>query len=109
MIINLSPSRRDDELVVSRAGDVLTVNGEAFDFTQLSEGCNLPAEAISSNWFVGPVTRTSDGLELTLLLPLPVNYSPAQAFPEPLTVTADGPVALPQALPKPEATKEVPE
>lgn len=106
MKVLLSPQRRDDNLVVSRAGDALTVNGLVFDFSQMGEGDILPAEAIDSTWFAGPVTRTSGELVLTLFLPLPTNYSPAQAFPEPLTLTADGPVSLPQPLPTPEAAEE---
>lgn len=98
MKINLLPQRRDDALTVSRVGAVLTLNGETFDFSQMAEGDTLPASAISSGWFAGDVHKTGGELELTLILPLPVNYSPEQAFPVPLEVTADGPVALPQPL-----------
>ena len=103
MKINLSPQRRDDVLEVSRAGAVLVVNGENFDFSQMADGDMLPAGAIASEWFIGEVHKAAGELELTLILPLPINYSPAQAFPEPVVITADGPVALPQPLPVPEA------
>ncbi|MGI4841019.1 MAG: hypothetical protein ACRYF9_25805 [Janthinobacterium lividum] len=103
MKINLSPSRRDDSLALSVSGSTITINGEAFDFSQMADGDTLPAGAIASEWFVGDVHKADGELELTLILPLPVNYSPAQAFPVPLLVTADGPVALPQPLPVPEA------
>jgi hypothetical protein len=102
MKINLSPMRRDDTLEVSRTGSVLTINGEAFDFSQMADGDTLPAAAISSPWFAGQVDNTGGELELTLILPLPANYSQEQAFPEPLLITADGPVALPQPQPIPE-------
>lgn len=89
-------------------GAVVTVNGEPFDFSQMADGDTLPAGAIASEWFVGDVHKANGELELTMILPLPVNYSPAQAFPEPLVVSADGPVALPQPLsvPKAEVTEE---
>lgn len=99
MKINLSPQRRGDSLVVVRAGSVLILNGETFDFTQMADGDTLPAAAISSQWFEGQVDKVGDELELTLILPLPDNYSPAQAFPEPLLLASDGPVSLPQPLP----------
>lgn len=108
MKINLSPQRRDDTLELSISGQTITVNGEIFDFSPMADGDTLPASAISCAWFVGDVHKTDGELELTLILPLPVNYSPAQAFPEPLVVSADGPVALPQPLsvPKAEVTEE---
>lgn len=108
MKINLSPQRRDDSLEVVRAGAALIINGISFDFSQMNDGDTLPAAAITSQWFVGQVDNVGGELELTLILPLPENYSQAQAFPEPITVTGDGPVALPQPLeiPAPEITQE---
>ncbi|MGZ2475908.1 hypothetical protein ACVI1N_004199 [Sinorhizobium medicae] len=38
MKIDLSPQRRDDLLTVTKAGDVFTVNGMAFDFSALPDG-----------------------------------------------------------------------
>ncbi|MGC3068963.1 hypothetical protein ACPTFM_33755, partial [Pseudomonas aeruginosa] len=56
-IIKLSPyyplPGSDEHLTLSRAGDVLTENGQAFDFTPLPERGELPAEAIGSQWFAG--------------------------------------------------------
>ena len=106
MKINLSPVRRDDTLEVSVVGAVLTLNSESFDFSQMADGDTLPAGAISSQWFTGQVDNVGGELELTLILPLPANYSQEQAFPEPLLITADGPVALPQPLPIPEPEPE---
>lgn len=105
MIIKLSPVRMDETLVVSRAGDVLTANGETFDFTQLPEGATLPAEAIESDWFAGPVERISGELHLTLRLPHGPNPSQEVAFPEPISVTQDGPVALPFDAPQEEVAE----
>ena len=95
MKIKLSPVRLDESLAVTRTGDVLTINGQPFDFSQLPEGATLPAEAIESEHFVGPVERINGELHLTLRLPHGPNPSQAVAFPQPITVTADGPVMLP--------------
>lgn len=100
MIIKLSPQRRDDTLILVKSGDILTINGEAFDFTALPEGGTLPAEAIASGWFVENVRRENGELLIHLLLPNPVNYSPAQAFPADLVNVPDGAVLLPGPLQK---------
>lgn len=100
MQINLSPVRLDETLTVSHAGDVLTINGTPFDFNQLSEGATLPADAINSEHFVGPVERINGELHLTLRLPHGPNPSQAVAFPQPIQVTQDGPVLLPFDAPK---------
>lgn len=100
MKIILSPRRQDEFLEVVREGDTLIINGEVFDFSLLGEGDTLPAGAINSPWFWDKVERISGELELTLFLPLPVNYSQEQAFPEPIYLSGDGPVELPKPLPE---------
>lgn len=95
MKINLSPVRLDETLTVSRAGDVLTINGVPFDFSQLPEGATLPAEAINSDYVVGPVERINGVLHLTLRLPHGPNPSQAVAFPQPVIAISDGLVELP--------------
>lgn len=95
MMVTLSPVRMDETLTAIRDGDVLTLNGETFDFTQLPDGGTLPAEAIASEWIIGPVSRINGDLHLTLRLPHGPNPSRAVAFPEPVMVTQDGPIALP--------------
>ncbi|MCL6701187.1 hypothetical protein [Pseudomonas sp. T1.Ur] len=98
MRIILSPQRRDDTLEVVKAGDILVVNGEEFDFSPVEVGDTLPRSAIDSMWFSGPVERVENELVLTLLLPIPWNYSQAQAFPLPLEDVPDGEVVFPQPL-----------
>lgn len=97
------------QLAVSKAGDVLTVDGQAFDFTPLQEGATLPAEAIDSDHFIGTVERIDTVLHLTLRLPHGPNPSPAVAFPQLVIVVEDGPVALPfDPPPEPEPAPEEP-
>ncbi|MHC8299631.1 hypothetical protein [Pseudomonas sp. ZS1P83] len=106
MRIKLSPKRCDDTLSVVRSGDVLTVNGEQFDFSQMSDGDTLPWTAIKSIWFAGDVEKIDGELTLTMFLPNPWNYSPEQAFPVDLVDVPDGPVAFPLPLPDIDADEE---
>jgi hypothetical protein len=95
MHLTFSPMRRDDLLTLTRSGDVLTINGAAFDFSPLPEGATLPPEAIDSDWFAGPVEQIGGILHLTLILPHGASAPQETRFPTPLTVTGDGPVTLP--------------
>lgn len=95
MKIHLTPMRTDTPLTLHRKGDILTLNGESFDFTELSEGAQLPASAIASDLFVGSVTRKDGELELTLVLPHGAAAPPATLFPVALNIEGNGPVELP--------------
>lgn len=95
MHITLTPTRMDTPLSLHRVGDILTINGEAFDFTGLPEGATLPASAVASPMLTGDVTRAQGLLCLTLTLPHGASAPPQTLFPAPLLLTADGSVALP--------------
>ena len=96
MKINLSPQRRDDTLTVTKQGDTLTINGTAYNFSQLPDGATLPAEAVDCEYIIGSVERINGELELTLLLPHGANTSQAARFPQPIIDPADGALELPQ-------------
>lgn len=97
MRIVFHPQRRDDALAVVKSGDVLTINGEAFDFSALPDGATLPRDAISCGLVAGPVERVDGVLIVPLILPLHgPNPSPAVASPATLEDVPDGPVELPQ-------------
>lgn len=98
MNIFFVPQRRDQEVVYKKQGDSIFVNKEKFNFSKLGEFETLPREAINSEFFCGDVTRDERGLNIYLLLPNPVNYSQAQAFPEPLMDVEDG--IVPQPAPE---------
>jgi len=100
MKIRLSPQRRDDTLEVIRSGSTLIVNGESFDFSVMGDGDTLPMAAVQSEWFVGDIEKVGGELSLTLLLPLPPNFSQEQAFPADLVDVPNGPVVFPQPLPE---------
>lgn len=106
MIINLHPQVRSERLAVSKAGDVLTINDESFDFSALPNGSTIPAaiwdenqalrKSIPCPWIIGDVVRHPDGqLELTLLFPcrLPPNY--ILEGKAPIIDPPDGAVVLP--------------
>lgn len=100
MNIILSPVRVDCEsFTVVKYGKSLIVNGELYDFSQIKDGDTLPREAIAGDNFPSDVSMDNGVITLTLRLPLPWNYSQAQAFPEPLLNVPDGPVKLPDPLP----------
>ena len=96
MILIFSPMRHSDRLNLHRAGDMLTINGEAFDFSPLPDGATLPRDAVASDWLAGDVTRDGNGvLTVPLILPHGANAPEATRFPAPLDLTRDGPVELP--------------
>lgn len=95
MKINLSPQYRDATLALSKAGDVLTINGETIDFAGLPDGATVPNGAVLSDWIVGEISRVAGELELTLILPHGPAPSYAVAFPAPILNPADGVIVLP--------------
>ncbi|MDV6226274.1 hypothetical protein R2G56_08250 [Nitratireductor aquimarinus] len=100
MQIRFSPQWRDDALEVVKQGDIISINGEAFDFSVVPDGATLPQEAISSDWFAGPVERIGGELHISIVLPHGPNPSQAVAFPQPISVNADGPIEVPSDEPQ---------
>lgn len=95
MHLTLIPQRRDETLTLSRNGDTLTINDEAFDFSDLPDGATLPRDVISSDWIAGDVSRSGGMLTVPLVLPHGASAPDATLFPVPITLTGDGPVVLP--------------
>lgn len=96
MIIKLSPQVRDEKLIVSKRSDVLTINGERFDFSVLPEGAVLPGSAVDCDFVAGPVSRIAGVLVLTLLLPISTDAGPAARFPSDIVNPPDGNVSFPE-------------
>ena len=95
MHIKLIPQRRDDALAVTVTGEVLTINGEDFDFSVIPDGSSLPAGAVSSEFVIGTVERIAGVLHLTLLLPHANDATDAATHPVPIINPADGVLELP--------------
>lgn len=97
MIISFSPIRYDADLVLSKNGDTLTINGDPLDFSDLPDGGEYPREAIDNEFVVGGVKRFDGVIHVTVLLPYSNPDAPAEVtFPEPIEVTTDGDIRLPE-------------
>ena len=86
MQIEITPQRSDAVMRASASGDVLTINGEDFDFGPLPEGYTLPQEAVSCPYVLGTVTRRDGVIRLRLILP----YRPGKAPVVTQLVDGDG-------------------
>jgi hypothetical protein len=95
MKLTLSPVRMDTPLTAEACGDVLILNGVAFDFSPLPDGAVLPRDAVDCEWLASDVTRRAGKLEMTLILPHGANAPLETLFPALLEVEADGMLKLP--------------
>jgi hypothetical protein len=105
MILSFYPVRVDDELSLERLGDVLIVNGEAFDLSGIPEGATLPRTAVSCRFLASDIERQDGQLRLTLILPHGPDAPLERRFPEPIIMTENGPIILPPET-NPEETSE---
>ncbi|KKX25412.1 hypothetical protein [Rhizobium sp. LC145] len=96
MRVSFSPQRRNDALKAHKSGDIITLNGESFDFSELPAGATIPAGEVPCEWIVGPVERIDGEIHLTLILPHGPNPSSAVASPAPLVSPPDGVLDLPR-------------
>ena len=98
MNISFTPMRLDSRLEVSKTGDVLILNGEEFDFSDLPEGASLPKAAVNSVWLASDVERSAGQIRLTLILPHGPGALPETLFPA-STEPDDGVIPLPPYSP----------
>lgn len=94
MLISFFPQRRDDALEVHKQGDVLTINGEAFDFTDLPDGGMIAFGDCPCDWLMAPIERVGGELRVTLALPFRIGNRHVAA-PPPLENPPDGQLVLP--------------
>ncbi|OJF97562.1 hypothetical protein [Pararhizobium antarcticum] len=106
MNISFSPQRRNDALIIEKAGEVLTINGTAFDFSVIPEGATLPASAVDCEFITGNVQRIEGILHLTMILPHGPDPSADVANPADLSMPPDGVLAIPFDLPTSEQSQE---
>lgn len=92
--ITLTPQRRDETLTLSKQGDILIMNGEAFDFSGVSDGAVLPRTAVACNWLASDITRNGNTLCLNVILPHGANPSHEVSTFAPRIITTDGPITL---------------
>ena len=97
MYITLSPQRSDEILTLSLFGDILTINGESFDFSSVEEGNPLPCEDVGCDRVASDVERVGGDIRLSIIMPhgaLPMGYI---FDPDPITAS-DGVVTLPEVV-----------
>lgn len=95
MHITFSPQRRDDELIMSKRGDVLAINGIVVDMSFIPDGGTMNAEDIGVEWIVGSVARIDGKLHLSVILPHAAGAPDYMCFPDPIVVTKDGAIDVP--------------
>lgn len=93
MRIDLSPQVRAETFAVVKHGEILTINGEAFDFTGLNEGDTV--ESVPCPSIIGPVSRESGSLRIKLLLPCGYDAPLGRTFPSPIINPPDGQIIFP--------------
>jgi len=104
MQITFSPMRRDDRLSLRRTGDILTINGEDFDFSGIPDGATLPREAVACEWLASDVERIGGVIHLSLVLPHGADAPEEELFPAPCAAISDGAVPVPgQGAPEEES------
>jgi hypothetical protein len=95
MRITLNPIRSDATLTLHRTGDVLAIDGVAFDLAPLPEGGILPRGALDCAALAGDITRQGGRLHLALMLPHGAQADAEVLFPAALEPDGDGPVPVP--------------
>lgn len=86
MRLTLSPMRRDDTLVLSRAGDTLTLNGQVMDLSGATPSTPLPCDSLDCPWIVSDVTRVEGQICLSIILPHGPAAAPGVLYPEPIVL-----------------------
>lgn len=82
---------------IARSGDVLTIDGEPFDFSSVPDGAVLPLGAVACDVFVGDIMRTDGVLRLPMVWPCVLPESGMIDLPAvtPFLIEGDGAVSLP--------------
>lgn len=93
--IALSPIRSDATLHIERDGEVLIVNGQPIDCTDLTDGAQMSAAAFGCEALLSDIVVSEGVVQLTLLLPHGAMADETARFPSPLLLTDDGPIRLP--------------
>jgi len=97
MKIILKPQRKAAPMTLEKQGEKLIINGEELDLSGIPNGATLEKRHLPDiGLFAGDIERDNAGeLTIRLILPFGKNAPHETRFPEPITVTADGPVTLP--------------
>ncbi|MCR6502609.1 hypothetical protein MUO32_26635 [Shinella sp. CPCC 101442] len=94
--IGQRPAGNNTTLNVTKIGDILTINGEAFDFSPLQEGETIPLGEIPCVWIVSPVERTGGNIHVTLVVPISADPTPEMFDIPALDGALNGVIAIPR-------------
>lgn len=88
MNIIFNPQRRDDELLLSVSGDIITINGIDYDLSVIPEGATLPVEATDCVFLSGEISRVNGDLSVVVTLPHKADPHQSIAFPLPVNMAS---------------------
>lgn len=93
--ITLSPQFSDAQLTLVKSGSILAINGIEYDFSPLSNGDEIPSDAITDENIIGNITKNNGIINITVRMP----YSDADApesvrFPQPINLIEDGEIVF---------------
>lgn len=95
--ITLSPQFSSEELTIKKLDNTLFINEVELDFSDMPEGGEYPPEAIEHPFVIGGASKVDGIVSLTVRMPYSNPEPPhSVAFPEPILVTDDGLVELPE-------------
>ena len=93
MTLRFAPVRSDDALMLERQGDTLIINGTVVDIAAMADAED-PIDTAQVQSGILSVTLHARQYDVLLLLPHAAEAGQAQRWPEPITVTGDGPVSI---------------
>ena len=87
MLITMTPMRRDCLLIAERIDDTLVLNGETIDLATCGPD--------TSPWIVDIPQKVDGEWHILMVVPHAANAPEETLYPEPLTVSGNGPLLLP--------------
>lgn len=83
MNISFLPIRSERRIgAIEKAGDILSIGDQSFDFGPLPDGHLLPRAAVDCPWLASDVRRVDGDLSLTLFIPVGADMAFASAVPD---------------------------
>lgn len=95
MKITFVPQLSDAVLELNKSGDILTINGDELDFSDLPEGGEYPVGSINNPHVLGGVSRNNGHVELSIILPFSNIFWSGASKSHVCFVNSDGPIDMP--------------
>lgn len=81
MKFKFSPMRANTPLEGSVQGDLLTLNGQVLDFSEIAEGSMVPFTSFDCPWLASDVVRSDGEICVTLIIPHGADAPEETLFP----------------------------